>query len=73
MNPAKIGDPELDEASKNSDDEVTLIHQEFLLDPSITVKQLLDETKTQIIDFARFEMGEVVEGQQSLDAVETGG
>ncbi|XP_008211425.1 elongation factor Ts, mitochondrial [Nasonia vitripennis] len=73
MNPTKIGDPEVDQPQKNSDEETALIHQEFLLDPSMTVQQLLAETKTQILDFARFEMGEVVEGQQSLDAVETGG
>lgn len=73
MNPTKIGDPNIDQPNKNSDDETTLIHQDFLLDPDITVQQLLEETGTQILDFARFEMGEVVEGQQSLDAVETGG
>lgn len=73
MNPTKIGDPEVDQPSANSDDETILIHQDFLLDPELTVQQLLEETKTKIIDFARFEMGEIVEGQQSLDAVETGG
>ncbi|XP_014204136.1 elongation factor Ts, mitochondrial [Copidosoma floridanum] len=74
MNPTKIGDPEIDvEKSEDSDNEKILIHQDFLFDSTITVQELLEETNTQILDFARFEMGEVVEGQQSLDAVETGG
>lgn len=69
----KIGDPEVDQPNKDKDNETALIHQEFLLDNTFTIQQLLAETKTQIFDFARFEMGEIVEGQQSLDAVETGG
>ncbi|CAB0035336.1 unnamed protein product [Trichogramma brassicae] len=73
MNPTKVGNPEVDEPAQSSDDEATLIHQEFILDPSIKVQQLLDETNTQILDFARFEMGESIEGQQDLDAVETAG
>ncbi|KAJ8670548.1 hypothetical protein QAD02_001807 [Eretmocerus hayati] len=73
MNPTKIGDPDVDEPNANSNNETTLIHQEFLLDASITVRELLTETNTQILDFARFEMGEMIEGQQKLDAVETGG
>lgn len=73
MKPLRIGNPEVDEPNQESEDETSLIHQEFLLDPSITVQQLLAETETQILDFIRFEMGETIEGQQNLDAVETAG
>ena len=73
MNPTKIGDPSIDQPSRDSDDETTLIHQDFLLDSTIKVQQFLDETKSQLFEFARFEMGEGIEGQQSLDSVETAG
>ncbi|XP_011505574.1 PREDICTED: elongation factor Ts, mitochondrial [Ceratosolen solmsi marchali] len=73
MNPLKIGEPEIDQANPNPEDETTLIHQEYLLDHSLTVREYLEDTGTHILDFIRFEMGEIAEGQQNLDAVETGG
>lgn len=58
MNPSKIGDKEKDEPSVEKDDEKCLIHQEYLLDPSITVGTLLENNNIEIVDFQRFECGE---------------
>ncbi|CAD6229447.1 GSCOCG00006598001-RA-CDS [Cotesia congregata] len=58
MNPSKIGHPDVDAPNKNSDDESTLIYQEYLLDPTIDVQQALLANQAEIIDFARFEVGE---------------
>ena len=73
MNPTKIGDPNVDQPIKNADDESVMIFQEFLLDPSLTVQQLLIDSQTEILDFARFGMGETIEQNENLEAVETCG
>lgn len=72
MDPKKIGS-DTDEPAKNKDDETCLIHQEYLLDDSVTVKDILEESKLEIIDFKRFECGEIVNavGDQPLEYVET--
>nr|XP_023012075.1 elongation factor Ts, mitochondrial isoform X2 [Leptinotarsa decemlineata] len=72
MDPKKIGTP-TDEPAKNKDEESCLIHQEYLLDDSITVKDILEEHKLEIIDFKRFECGENMNaiGDQPLEYVET--
>ncbi|XP_013133897.1 PREDICTED: elongation factor Ts, mitochondrial isoform X2 [Papilio polytes] len=75
--PTKIGDKELDKPSKNSDDETCLIYQEYLLDPSYTVDEVLQENKIEVIDYVRFSCGEVAEAsmpgveKQPLDTVQT--
>ncbi|XP_011313481.1 elongation factor Ts, mitochondrial-like [Fopius arisanus] len=66
MNPLKIGQPDVDEPIPNADDETTMIHQEFLLDPSLTVQQVLLGAHTEIVDFARFEMGESAEPESEV-------
>lgn len=58
MDPQKIGNPQVDEPHNNVDEEPCMIYQEFLLDPSLSVQQLLVETGIEIVDFARFEVGE---------------
>ncbi|CAH1117609.1 unnamed protein product [Phaedon cochleariae] len=72
MDPKKIGSS-TDEPSKNKDDEKCLIHQDYLLDESVTVKDLLSESKLEIVDFKRFECGESSHavGDQPLEYVET--
>ncbi|XP_015126015.1 elongation factor Ts, mitochondrial [Diachasma alloeum] len=71
MNPTKIGQPGVDEPISNADDETTMIHQEFLLDPSLTVQQLLLGAHIEIVDFARFEMGEDPEpSEETVDTAE---
>lgn len=67
MNPSRIGQVGVDEPMSNADDESTMIHQEFLLDPSLTVQQVLLAAQAEIVDFARFEMGE----QTEIDEMES--
>lgn len=67
MNPTKVGETDVDEPAENSDDETVMIHQEFLLDPSMTVGQLIEEAGVRILDFWRYECGEQ---DQSKDAAE---
>lgn len=75
--PLKIGDKHKDKPAPNIDDEVCLIFQEFLLDPSFTVEEVLDKYKVNIIEYVRFSCGEVVESKitgiekQPLDSVQT--
>lgn len=64
MNPSKIGDANMDKPNPEKDDEKIFIFQEFLLDQNITVQQLLSDTDTEIIDFARYEIGEPEEEQK---------
>lgn len=72
MDPKKIGTA-VEEPATNKDDEICLIHQEYLLDESITVKEVLEENKLEIVDFKRFECGETIGivGDQPLEFVET--
>lgn len=73
MNPVKIGDPKMDEPYDDVEDEPAMLYQEFLLDPSISVQELLKGEEIEVVDFARFEMGEMLERDQTMDAVETCG
>lgn len=58
MNPSKIGDPETDKPNEVKDEEKCLIYQEFILDPEMTIGDILKENNIKIIDFQRFECGE---------------
>ncbi|CAH0405017.1 unnamed protein product [Chilo suppressalis] len=75
--PRKIGDKERDKPAKNADDEICLIYQEYLLDPSYTIEELLQQNKVEILDYVRFSCGEAMEAnlpgveKQSLDTVQT--
>ncbi|XP_034826678.1 elongation factor Ts, mitochondrial isoform X2 [Maniola hyperantus] len=75
--PRKIGDKEKDKPAKNSDDETCLIFQEYLLDPSYTVDEVLQSNKVEVLDYVRFSCGEVPEAEmpgvekQPLDTVQT--
>lgn len=64
LKPERIGDPETDKPNEDKDEEKCLIHQEFLLDSSLTVREVLQEHNVKIIDFHRFECGEKVHIQQ---------
>ncbi|XP_046542937.1 elongation factor Ts, mitochondrial-like [Haliotis rubra] len=57
MNPRRIG-KEDDEPSKSKDEEDKLIFQEFLMDPSLSVKDMLKKNHLAIKEFVRFECGE---------------
>ncbi|ETN66170.1 elongation factor ts [Anopheles darlingi] len=58
MKPERIGEHGKDEPAADKDDETCLIHQEYLVDPSFTVGEVLEANRLQIIDFQRFECGE---------------
>jgi len=71
MDPKKIGNLS-DEPAKNPDDETCLIHQEFLIDSTTTVNNVLEENGVDVVDFKRFECGEsLAVGVRSLPVVET--
>lgn len=57
MNPKRIGDKEKDQPSEDKDSEPCLIYQEYLLDPTVRVDALLEESDVEIVDFHRIECG----------------
>ncbi|GBP05924.1 Elongation factor Ts, mitochondrial [Eumeta japonica] len=67
--PEKIGSKEHDKPVKNNDDETCLIYQEYLLDPSYTVEEVLASHEVEVIDFVRFSCGEAT-GSTALPGVE---
>lgn len=70
MHPNKLG-TENDEPAKDVDDEKCLIYQEYLLDDSLLVGEVLKENGVEIVEFKRFECGEEPANSQALDSVET--
>ena len=50
--------------------EVSLIEQDFVRDPNVKMKSLLDENKAEVIQFKRFEVGEGVEVEETDFATE---
>lgn len=72
MNPRRIGSSD-DEPAQESDDEECLIHQEYLEDQTVTVREILEESGVEVVDFKRFECGEVVDAptEQPLELIET--
>ncbi|CAH2008288.1 unnamed protein product [Acanthoscelides obtectus] len=72
MKPTKVGTAD-DKPAPNKDEETCLIHQEYLLDDSVTVKELLEEHQLEIVEFRRLECGETVSSvsNQPLEFVET--
>jgi len=41
--------------------EVTLLNQKFVVDPDITIKEILEKNNNSILDYIRFEVGEGIE------------
>lgn len=67
MNPERIGSIS-EEAEANNDEEKCLIHQDYILDESIKVKEVLEENGIEVVDFKRFECGEQEEKvEQNVD------
>lgn len=60
MCPQRVGDFTTDEPSEDKDAEPCLVHQEFLLDPSQVVGQILQDVGAKVLDFTRMECGENV-------------
>lgn len=68
MKPEKIGNAEEDKPNEVKDDEKCLIHQEFILDPELTIGDILQDNNIKIIDFQRFECGEKMEFIKEAEA-----
>lgn len=60
MNPLKVGEI-TDDPTENKEEETTMVHQEFLADPFITVGDFLQQYDIRVLDFARYECGELIE------------
>lgn len=58
MNPAKVGAADVDKPAEEKDDERCLIWQEYLLEPSLQVHEVLAENGLEVVEFQRFECGE---------------
>ena len=41
--------------------EVTLLNQNFVIDPDMTIKEILEKNNNSILDYVRFEVGEGIE------------
>lgn len=65
MNPKKVGVAREDEPSVDKEDEETMIFQDFLLDPEMTVGQFTSDIGLEIADFARIECGEALENAET--------
>ena len=50
--------------------EVSLIEQDFVKDPGLKIKSLLDKNKAEVIQFKRFEVGEGIEIEETDFAAE---
>lgn len=70
MNPLKLGEVGKDEPKENSDDETCMIHQEFLLDPEVTVGQVASDAGIKMVEFIRFECGESLTDEGAATTVE---
>jgi elongation factor Ts len=51
-------------------EEVTLLNQKFVINPDITVKQALENSGVEILDFVRLEVGEGIERKEEDFAAE---
>lgn len=72
MNPKKVG-CEKDKPNKNNDEETCLIYQDFVMDESTKVGEVLKEYGIEVVDFKRVECGdhEDIGIGQPLEHVET--
>lgn len=73
LNPQRIGSED-DQPAENSEEETCLVYQDYLMDESVTVNEMLAESGLEVVDFKRFECGEDVASgilEKPLDAVET--
>ena len=69
MNPRRLGSLD-DQPSENADDEVRFLQQEFMLDTTVTVADVLQQNRVRILDFARLECGETIALDASTKALE---
>lgn len=70
--PTKVGNKEHDKPVANIDDELCLIHQEYLFDPSIKVSELLEEQEIEVVDFQKYKCGESETQEDNVSAASAG-
>lgn len=69
MNPSKIGVPDVDKPAEVKDDEPCLLFQEYLLEPSMSVAEVLAESQIEVVQFKRFECGEALATEKLAEKV----
>lgn len=69
MNPSKIGVPDVDKPAEIKDDEQCLLFQEYLLEPSMSVAEVLAESQIEVVQFKRFECGETLSTEKLAEKV----
>lgn len=69
MNPTKIGVPDVDKPAEVKDDEQCLLFQEYLLEPSMSVAEVLAENQIEVVQFKRFECGEALATEKLAEKV----
>lgn len=69
MNPERIGVPDVDKPTEIKDDEKCLLFQEYLLEPSMSVAEVLAENSIDVVQFKRFECGEVLATEKLAERV----
>ena len=60
MNPLSTGSLEDEIAPGDPAEETRLIFQEYMLDTTLTVQEVLEECGASVLDFVRFECGETL-------------
>jgi elongation factor Ts len=68
--PADIAEKILSGKLKKFYQENTLLNQKFVMDPDISIKQVLENNKQALISFARFKVGEGIDKKESDFATE---
>ena len=68
--PADIAEKILSGKLKKFYQENTLLNQKFVMDPDISIKQVLENNKQALISFARFKVGEGIDKKESDFAAE---
>lgn len=71
MSPRSVGELGVDEPNACKEDETCMVHQEYLLDPEVTVGQLLTDAGASVVTFKRFECGEPDELPESEEEKRT--
>jgi elongation factor Ts len=68
--PDKVIDTMVEGKLKKYLNEVVLVNQKFVINPDLTVKQVLEENGIEIVEYARFEVGDGIEKEENDFAAE---
>lgn len=67
MKPTKVGDIEKDLPKENKEEETVMIHQQFIMDPEISVFEMLTSSGISLERIFRFECGEEIKTIENND------